>query len=64
MVWKKARVGNDPLQLDNTETGASFHLLSYDPPGPPVLSFLTNTGILGMMGLKTLSFSKAKTSSG
>jgi hypothetical protein len=63
MVWKKARVGNDPLQLDNTETGVSFQLLYRDPPGPPVLSFLTSIGILGMMGLKTLSFLKAKTSS-
>jgi hypothetical protein len=26
-----------------------------------VLLFLTKTGILGMMGLKTLSFSKART---
>jgi hypothetical protein len=26
-----------------------------------IIFFLTNTGILGMMGLKTLSFAKART---
>jgi hypothetical protein len=27
----------------------------------PIFLFLTNTGILGMMGLKTVSFAKART---
>jgi hypothetical protein len=39
MVWK-ARVRNDPLQLDITETGVSFQQLPYDPAGPPVHYFL------------------------
>ncbi len=38
VVWK-ARVENDPLQLDITKTGVSFKLLPEDPPGPPVIIF-------------------------
>ncbi len=60
MVWKKAKAGNDPLQLDNTETGVRFQLLYHDPPGPPVLSFLTNTGILGMMGTEDIIIFKSQ----
>ncbi len=36
MVWK-ARVGNDPLQLDSIAAGVSLQLLHDDPPGLPNL---------------------------
>jgi hypothetical protein len=59
---QKARVGDDPLQLDSIEARVTLQLLPDDPP-LALLSFLylTNKGILGMMGLKTLSFSKTRT---
>jgi hypothetical protein len=57
---KKARIVNDPLQLNILETGVTLQLLPDDSLGPPDLLYFTNTGILGMMGLKTLSFTKAR----
>jgi hypothetical protein len=60
MVWK-ARVGNDPLQLDITKTGVSFPQLFLKTFQALRLIFsLTNTGIPHMVGLKTLPFSKAR----
>jgi hypothetical protein len=57
MVWK-ARVINDPLQLDSNETGVRFQLLHDDPP---VLSFphKHRHPTVGMMGQTILLFSKA-----
>ncbi len=57
----KARVVNYPFQLNITETGITLEPLPDDSLGPPGLLYFTNTGILGMMGLKTVSFTKART---
>ncbi len=35
---QKARVGDDPLQLDSIEARVTLHLLPDDPSGPPELS--------------------------
>ncbi len=53
MVWK-ARVGNDPLQLDSTVAGVVCSYFLMTLLAFLIFLYLTNTGILGMMGPKTL----------
>jgi hypothetical protein len=46
-------IGDNPLQLDSTETGVSFqHFLMT----LMFFFYLTNTGTLGLLGLKTIIF--------
>jgi hypothetical protein len=54
---QEARVGNDHPQVDNTEAGVILQLLR----ALQIFICLTNKGILGMMGVVTLSCSKART---
>jgi hypothetical protein len=50
---QKARVENDPLQFVYTEAGITLQYFLVTLLALLFILFLTNTGILGIMGLKT-----------